>query len=344
MLATTAVQVPGLTGVVAIGVGNQHSVALKSDGTVWAWGYNGNGELGNGTLPNGTHLNSSVPVQVLGLSGVRAIAIGYSHNLALLSDGTVCAWGSNASGQLGNGTLTSASTPVAVTGLSSVTAISAGSSHSLAVSSDGTVWAWGVNNLGELGNGTQTNSSMPVHVSGLTNVSAIAGGDTHSVALKNDGTVWAWGSNQLGQVGNGSTTQVITAPVQVSGLTGVIAIASGKGTHSLALKSDTTVWAWGYNGYGGLGTGTTLPSQIPVQTAGVSGAVAIATGYGHSIAFIDTLAPTASPTQAPPANGAGWNNIDVVVNWNWTDNPGGTGIDPAHCTTTLLRVAKARSL
>ena len=327
--ATTAipVQVTGLTGVTAVAVGVQHSVALKNDGTVWVWGFNYHGQIGNGTT---TH--STVPVQVAGLSGVVAIASGQYHVLALKSDGTVWAWGWGQYGQLGNGAVVDAYTPVPVSGLTGVTAIAAGAFHSLALKTDGTVWGWGNNTSYQLGNNTGTNSAMPVQA-GLSNVTAIAGGALHSLALKNDGTVWAWGSNQYGEVGNGTPGPLGRTPAPVIGLSGVIAIAAG-GQHSLALKNDAIVWAWGLNNFGQLGNGTTINANAPVSVSTVYGAVGLAAGVFHSVAFIDMIAPTASPTQSPPSNGAGWNNTDVVVNWTWTDNPGGTGIDPAQCITT----------
>src|SRR6266446_1181073 len=117
--------------------------SARGQGTVWAWGLNGSGQLGNGTFTN-----SNTPAQVSGLSGVTAIAGGAEHSLALKSDGTVWAWGYNALGQLGNGTFTGSNTPVQVSGLSGVTALAVGFSHSLALKSDGTVWAWGFNNEG----------------------------------------------------------------------------------------------------------------------------------------------------------------------------------------------------
>jgi len=176
--SSTPLQVPNLSQVVALAAGYGHSLALRSDGTVWAWGDNSYGQLGNGTTTN-----SSTPVQVSGLSGIVAISAGGYHSLALRSDGTVWAWGENSFGQLGNGTATDSYTPVHVSSSSGIVAISAGGSHSLAVRSDGTVWAWGNNFAGELGNGTFTDSSTPVQVSGLSGVTAIAGGGYHSLAL-----------------------------------------------------------------------------------------------------------------------------------------------------------------
>ncbi len=140
-----------------IACGAYHTIALKSDGTVWSWGYNYYGQLGDGTTTN-----SYTPVQVSSLSGVTAIAGGYYHTIALKSDGTVWTWGNNDIGQLGDGTTNNRLTPVQVSGLSGVTAIAGGYSHTIALKSGGTVWAWGYNKDGQLGNVTIKNWSTPV--------------------------------------------------------------------------------------------------------------------------------------------------------------------------------------
>ena len=229
------VQVNGLTGVTAVAAGNEHSLALKSDGTVWAWGGNYYGQLGIGSNAVGAvPVQSAVPVQVSGLTGVKAIAASSQHSLALKTDETVWAWGYNYYGQLGYSPSGGSAVPVPVSGVTGVKAIAAGKGHSLAVKSDGTVWAWGHNNDGQLGDNTVVSRQVPAQVSGLTGVTAVAAGQSHSLALKSDGTVWAWGYNYYGQLGDNTTTNR-RVPVQVSGLTGVTAIA-GKNFHSLALK------------------------------------------------------------------------------------------------------------
>jgi hypothetical protein len=247
-------------------------------GTVAAWGSNSVGQLGNGATTD-----SSTPVQVSDLSGATTIASGWTHSLALGSDGVAWAWGHNEYGELGNSTATYSSTPVQVSGLSGVTAIAAGLSYGLALRSDGSVWAWGLNGYGQLGNGTATNTSTPVQVTGLSGVTAIAAGLSHGLALRSDGTVWAWGRNPYGQLGNGTTADSST-PVQVTGLSGVTAIASGH-LHSLALRTDGTVWAWGDGFYGGLGNGTVLTrASTPVQVSGLSEVTAIAGGFSYGLA------------------------------------------------------------
>ena len=186
-----------LRGVTAIAANGEHSLALLSDGTVWGWGFNRNGELGDGTLTN-----RAVPVQVKNVSSVVAISPG----LAVKADGTVFQWGTNL-GPSGNEIVVN-KTPVQVSELSGVVAVSGGSASNLALKADGTVWAWGINWVGELGSGVAPQSvallgrSTPVAVSGLTDIVAVAIGCGHSLALRRDGTVWAWGANNDGMFGD----------------------------------------------------------------------------------------------------------------------------------------------
>lgn len=227
--------------------GALHSVALKSDGTVWTWGANTGGALGDASA------GRSTAAMVNGVTGVVAIAAGDSHSLALRSEGTVWAWGTNSNGQLGDNTATSRSMFAAVTSLSSVTAIAAGSTFSVALKSDGTVWTWGNNGSGQLGDGTLLQRNLPTQVPGLTGVVAISAGDRFTLARKGDGSVWAWGDNSYGQLGDGSTVSRRT-PVQVLGLTASAGPWAGY-THAFAASSTGALYAWGSNIDGELGTG-----------------------------------------------------------------------------------------
>ena len=254
-----AVPAPEPQSAATIAAGKWHSVALRNDGTVWAWGLNQGGLVGDGT-----DISPYTPVQVQDLSGVLSIAAGTWHSLALRDDGTVWAWGSNSAGQLGDGTTTNRHTPVQVQDLSGVLSVVSGGNHSLALRDDGTVWAWGDNLRGQLGDGTTTNRHSPVLVADLSDVVGVAAGSGHSLALRDDGPVWAWGWNQYGQLGDGTNTDRHT-PVQVRNLSGVANIMGG-GWHSLALQDDGTVWAWGDNIVGQLGDGTTIDRRTPVQS------------------------------------------------------------------------------
>ena len=276
------VTVSGISGVVSVAAGgSEYTIALKADGTVWAWGDNRNRLLGNIALTN-----SLVPMAVQGLSGVVAVSAGGNHAVALKADGTVLAWGWNLYGQLGDGTLITRSTPVVVPGLSGVVSVSAGSAHTVALKADGTVVTWGYNGNGQLGDGTTTNRSTPAVVSGLSGVVAVAAGDGHTIALKSDGTIVAWGvTSTVSIYGTGAATQN-NRPVAISGLTGVVAIAAGKGNNfTLALKFDGTVVAWGNNNWGQLGNGTTLQQLSPVAVMGLNlGASTIVVPAGLNLA------------------------------------------------------------
>ncbi len=266
------------SGTSRIAAGYNHTIALKNDGTVWAWGWNHQGQLGDGTTTD-----SAEPVMVKGLNGATALTAGYYHSAALMNDGIVWAWGSNMYGQLGNGTTNNSPVPVKVKNLTGVKVISRGGSHTIALKNDGTVWAWGSNECGQLGDGTTTNSLVPVMVESLTGIVAVTGGAYHTAALKSDGTVWAWGSNRMGQLGDGTTVDS-PVPVMVSGLSGITSLASGE-HHVAALKSDGTVWSWGANSTGQLGDGTMANSALPVRVSGLTGVLEINAGFTYSMAL-----------------------------------------------------------
>ena len=276
--ATATYTISGTLTPRQIAAGATHSIAVRQDGTVWAWGTNTSGQIGDGTTTSPRLL----PHVVSALTHVVAADGGTSHSVALLADGSVWAWGLNTQGQLGDGTTTTRLLPVTVSGLTAVAAVSTYADHTLALKTNGTVMAWGRNLSGQLGDGTTTNRTAPVAVSGLTGVVAIATGSEQSYAVKSDGTVWAWGYNTVGQLGDGTTT-TRTTPVQVGSLTGVVAIAAGL-YHAVALKSDGTVWAWGNNADGQLGDGTTTPRHSPVQVTTLAGVTAIGAGAYHTLA------------------------------------------------------------
>lgn len=236
-----------------VGCGENHTIALKDDGTVWVWGDNYFGQLGDGT-----NTSTTTPKMLETISNVKVIAAGFSHNLALKTDGTVWAWGANYIYQLGDGTDTDRNTPVQVSGLDNVKALAAGENHSLALKEDGTVWEWG-------GAGTTTNRRTPGIVSGLTDVTAIAASASFSFALKSDGTLWGWGYNNSAQLGVG-TTDNKSIPTQVSGVSGVKAMACGKKT-VYAITNDGALWVWGYNGSGELGLGWSSQNIDPPYIA-----------------------------------------------------------------------------
>ena len=264
----------------AVATGAWHSLALHADGTLRSWGDDSAGALGIGRP-----LVTAAPVAVNGLTGVVAVAAGGNHSVALKSDGTVWGWGSNEAGELGDGTTTARSLPVQAIGLAGVVQIAAGRSHIVARTSDGRVWTWGSNYVGELGALTDARST-PAPVSAMSGVVEIAAGASHTLARKSDGTVWAWGENDYGQLGDGAPTEPYTGrfePVRVVGLADVVQISAG-GRHTLARKSDGTVWAWGDNSGGQVGDGTTILRASPVQVSGLGGVVEVSAGYFYNLA------------------------------------------------------------
>ncbi|MCP4699402.1 MAG: hypothetical protein GY862_21530 [Gammaproteobacteria bacterium] len=276
-------------GVVSGGV--SHTCALTASGGALCWGDNSHGQLGDGSTAN-----SSIPMDVSGLSsGVSAVTAGNYHSCALTASGGVMCWGDNSYGQLGDGTAANSNVPVGVSGLSSgISAITAGGYYTCALTASGGIKCWGRNNTGQLGDGTKTDSSTPVNVSGLSSgVTAIAAGGYgngqygHTCALTASGGVKCWGPNTFGQVGDGSGNNNRPAPVDVSGLSsGVSAIAAG-GTHTCALTAAGGVKCWGFNRYGQLGDGTTVwTSATPVDVSGLNGVVsAITANADHTCAL-----------------------------------------------------------
>ena len=281
--------IQGFSKIRQIAAGDAVSAGLKVDGTVWSLGWNIFGQLGDGTT-NG----SARPVRASGLTAVTAIAVGDDHTLALRADGTVWSWGWNSEGQLGRETTTTCGpqvqpcgiVPRKVSGLGKAVAIAAGQQFSLALLADGTVWGWGYNGLGQLGTtaGTcpdgQPCVRTPHQIDGIDSVAAIATGIFHVVALKRDGSVWTWGFNYYGQLGTGSTAYSSPTPTRVDGLPAIRSVGSGR-TFSFALAVTGETFAWGNNSSGEFGNGTTTSSSIPV---GVPGAYAkISGGSDHSL-------------------------------------------------------------
>ncbi|WP_018800896.1 Ig-like domain repeat protein [Salinispora arenicola] len=285
------VDVPADTTITAVAAGQGHSLAVTSAGTVLAWGANSSGQLGDGTT---TPRSTPVAVDLPAGTTITAVTAGDRHSLAVTSTGTVLAWGLNVTGQLYDGTTTNSSTPIVVdlpVG-TTVTAVAAGNAHSLAVTSAGTVLAWGANSSGQLGDGTTTPSSTPVAVDlpvGTT-VSTIAASSSHSLAVTSTGTMLAWGANFTGQLGDGTITNRSTpVAVDLPAGTTVTAVATGSG-HSLAVTSAGTMLAWGGNGSGQLGDGSTTSSSTPVAVDLPAGTTvtAVAGGAGHSLALTST--------------------------------------------------------
>jgi len=259
----------------AVSAGNAHTLALKADGTVWAWGSDSNGQLGDDAIL----ANKSAPVQVEGLAGVMEVCAGGYHSMALTTGGSVYAWGWDAFGQLGNdATLADSPTPVSLP-LSYMSGLGAGAYHSLAIYAFGrTVRSWGSNGSGQLGDATNTQQPTPVTVSGLNNILKVEAGYQHSMALSNaGGTVYTWGADGSGQLGNDVSLVNSNVPVTVT-LSSMIDIAGGQ-SHSTSTRTSGLTRAWGADYSGQLGNGAATDNQpTPSVVSGLSTMKAVSAG------------------------------------------------------------------
>lgn len=310
------------TSVASIAFNQNTSVAVRSDGSVWTWGANGDGQLGHGDL-----LQRAVPTQIPGLTGVVYASTGYSHVLALRGDGAVLAWGKNASGQAGvdgDGTGNDDQlAPVVVAGLpGDVVEVLAGAEHSLALTADGRVFAWGRNLYGNLGNGgfDADRHPAPAQVPGLTDVIDLASGRDHVLALRADGTVATWGLGASGQLGLGElpdgdedrATPMTALVAAATPLTGVEAVyANGNTSYAIvAAAAGEQLWGWGQNFSGQLALGATSPSEWLARRAVIYTAADQPT-YLDEIVTLKSFGVGATHVIARAASG-------VTYAWGWS--------------------------
>jgi alpha-tubulin suppressor-like RCC1 family protein len=260
-----------------VSAGGFHTVALTLDGRLWAWGYNEFGQLGDGTT-----ITRLTPVQVGEENTWAAIAAGDMHTLALKSDGTLWAWGSNESGQLGDRTTTPRITPVKIGEENTWATIAAGAYHSLALKSDGTLWTWG----NRVGTGSFTPITSPVEIlSGVDRSwTSSACGFFRSFGMTSDGYLWGWGDNTYGSLGDGTGVATIY-PTRIGSNDNRWFAVVGGGYHSMGLKSDGTLWAWGENRFGELGNNTNVNELAPVLIDAETTWTKIDAGYGFSTAL-----------------------------------------------------------
>jgi alpha-tubulin suppressor-like RCC1 family protein len=271
-----------------IKAGDLHTVGIKADGTLWTWGYNNKGQLGDGTI-----INKTTPTQIGVATNWASVTAGNQHTIATKTDGTLWAWGDNAVGQLGDGTTTDKLSPTQIGVGTNWALIAAGVYHTIATKTDGTLWAWGWNAWGQLGDNTTTQRNSPVQIGSATNWGTISAGSQHNLARKTDGTLWGWGLNSTGQLGDGTVINK-TTPTQIGSATNWASIVAAAGydnsggsnsAHSLATKTDGTLWAWGRNTIGQLGDGTQI-SRLngPIQIGTATNWASVAAGLNHSIA------------------------------------------------------------
>ncbi|AZA77199.1 T9SS C-terminal target domain-containing protein [Chryseobacterium sp. G0186] len=240
--------------------GDFHSIGLKTDGTLWAWGRNDTGQLGDGTTNS-----KDTPVQIGTSNNWSKIIAGDSFSAGLKTDGTLWAWGSNLDGQLGDGTTINRMIPAQIGTATDWVSIASGDDYILAIKSNGTLWGWGRNDWGQLGDGTTINKTVPTQIGTATDWKMVAPGIEHTLAVKTNGTLWAWGSTTYGRLGNGISTMIaITSPIQIETATDWKSVGAGY-LHSVGVKTDGTLWGWGHNSDGQLGDGATASKATPTQ-------------------------------------------------------------------------------
>ena len=286
---STPVQVSGLSGVYSIAAGSFHNLALTCSGTMWAWGWDANGQLGN----DAALIDQPTPVTVPGASYCRAIGAGGYHSLAVLYNGQVYAWGYNGYGELGDGTNAQQTTPKLLPSatLNNMIELDGGVFHSIGRQANGQVFTWGNGGSGQIGDGGNVNQSSPVAVfigfftGGAVSVTA---GQNHSAVTMGSGAMYSWGADNFGQLGNDSALTAQPNPVLVSSLPSHKRVTSGgyNGNHSLILEGDGTVSSVGSDAAGQLGNNSSLTDQpLPVTVAGLNNIVSIAAGDSHSLAL-----------------------------------------------------------
>jgi alpha-tubulin suppressor-like RCC1 family protein len=248
-------------------------------GPLFAWGRNYYGQLG---LGNTTYYSS--PKQVGTLVNWISTSNTFNSNFAIKSDGTLWSWGYNGSGELGLGNTSSYSSPKQVGALTNWLQVASGRYHCIAVKTDGSLWTWGANTKGQLGlntSGVGTYKSSPTQVGSLTTWLKVASGLYSSYGIKTDGTIWSWGWNSYGQLGIGNAGVDYSSPMQIGGLTTWAYVNGNKGESAFAIKTDGTLWSWGWNGYGQLGLGNTTSYASPRQIGALTTWAYVGPGRVH---------------------------------------------------------------
>lgn len=261
----------------AVTSGSRHSCFVRdTDGSVWCWGRNDQGQLGNDTT-----VDSTIPVQVVGITGATTVVSGDEHSCAIVAGGVQC-WGANSEGQLGDGSQVASRKPVSVSGLAGVTAIAAGELHTCAIGGGGAVSCWGFNEAGQLGDGTTTSRLIPGTVPGVT-ATAIAASDD-STCVVDGGELTCWGFNGEGLFMNG-TTDSSTSPTTTAMVSDLIGVAIG-GAHLCVVTRTGEVRCAGDNSQGQLGDGTGADSATPVEPLLATKIVSV-TAFGASTCAVD---------------------------------------------------------
>ncbi|MES2747841.1 MAG: hypothetical protein V4648_05655, partial [Bacteroidota bacterium] len=303
-----------------ISAGENFSLAIKMDGTLWGWGQNSN-KLGLGL---GNLLDQNLPIQIGTANDWATVSAGNVHSLAVKTNGTLWSWGNGQFGQLGNGIFNSATPNVTQIGTANDwLQVSAGNRFSLAIKTNGTLWSWGRNNTGQLGINTIIDQNLPVQVGTATNWVRIDAGNQHSLAVDAFGFMYAWGNNTFGQLGDGTNTTSLVPIVITS--TNNWALVSAGFDHSMALDVNNILYTFGNNVNGQLCDGTNTASNLPIPIS-FSGAgtvsfyIAISAGNSFSLAIRNNNTLWSGGFNTSGQLGLGNNTAVNVLNQVGTNN------------------------
>jgi alpha-tubulin suppressor-like RCC1 family protein len=259
-----------------VAVGEQFVIAIRTDGTLWGWGYNQNGQLGDGT-----QVDKLVPTQIGKDKDWVSVAAGKAHVAALKTTANLLyTWGRNDKSQLGDGTTIDKLVPTKI-GTASWLSVAAGDTHTLGIQKDTTLWGWGGNISGQVGTGNTTDVTAPVKI-GTLNWTSVAAGAFHSLAIRTGGTLYAWGQNTSGQLGNNGST-LVNAPSQI-GTDSNWTVVAGGAQHSVGVHNDGSLWSWGSNAEGQLGDGG-ADRASPEQIGNLLTWKTVSAGSAHSVAL-----------------------------------------------------------
>jgi alpha-tubulin suppressor-like RCC1 family protein len=262
---------------------NNTTIALKQNGTIWAWGYNGDGMYGNNTT-----VTSNVPIQINSDTNWKMVEAGGNHVLAIKQDGSLWAWGNNSVGQLGNGTTSTSTqnTPIRIGTDNNWTKISTKWGFSFALKSNGSIWSWGSNSYGRSTHISGNSTNQPTQIGTGINWTNVFAGSNATIAIKSDKSIWIWGSNSNGALGL-STDSFKKSPIRVISSVGWKEV-SNNGSTSFGIKLDGTLWAWGRNSLGIYGNSATESSNIPIQIGSANNWKSVIINAAGSITALKT--------------------------------------------------------